>query len=346
VLGTADYLAPEQALNSHNVDRRADIYSLGCTLYYALTGHAPFNEGTLAQRIAKHQTQMPPDIRNDRPDCPTSLIGICNKMMQKDADDRQQTARQVAEDLDEWLASRGKDAGGSSRRLAAAAAAAREPGMRAGKSDSDAYIKAPARRPPKGSDSDLGKRERDGAIAQSLQDTIANQGRPTTKGLVESDRPAAAAPHHPRKRSLRVATPLDGPGSSSGSDIGQRGASPEVNIVVDSAGSSGPFVVPSIAEQATSLRRAKRPVGGKAPPMIVWIIVAAAALLLIGVLGLLVVMSNMQPTEEPNTPHTPTTPHAPVHEQPGFPPPGGTRDTSQLWPSPWRSTLIMTTRLN
>ncbi len=63
VLGTADYLAPEQALSSHDVDSRADIYSLGCTLYYLLTGQAPFPEGTLAQRIAKHQTKMPPDIR-------------------------------------------------------------------------------------------------------------------------------------------------------------------------------------------------------------------------------------------------------------------------------------------
>ncbi len=58
VLGTADYLAPEQAINSHNVDKRADIYSLGCTLYYALTGHPPFPEGTLPQRLLAHQTKV------------------------------------------------------------------------------------------------------------------------------------------------------------------------------------------------------------------------------------------------------------------------------------------------
>ena len=62
VLGTADYLAPEQAVNSHNVDHKADIYGLGCTLYFLLTGHPPFPDGTLAQRIAKHQSQMPADI--------------------------------------------------------------------------------------------------------------------------------------------------------------------------------------------------------------------------------------------------------------------------------------------
>ena len=103
VLGTADYLAPEQAVNSHDVDHRADIYGLGCTYYLALTGHAPFNEGTLAQRIACHQSQMPPDIREDRADCPTELVDICVKMIQKNPDDRYQTCHEIADALDAWL---------------------------------------------------------------------------------------------------------------------------------------------------------------------------------------------------------------------------------------------------
>jgi serine/threonine protein kinase len=126
VLGTADYLSPEQALNSHDVDRRADIYSLGCTLYYMLTGHAPFPDGTLAQRIAMHQTKMPADIREDRPDCPSELIDMCMKMCQKSAGDRFQTAHEAGEALQEWLVSCGhvveqskKDSG---VRLAASAA--------------------------------------------------------------------------------------------------------------------------------------------------------------------------------------------------------------------------------
>ncbi len=104
VLGTADYLAPEQALNSHLVDHRADIYGLGCTLYYLVTGQPPFNEGTLAQRIAKHQTSMPTAIRKIRSDCPGELEGICVKMIQKDPAYRYQSAADVAEALEKFVA--------------------------------------------------------------------------------------------------------------------------------------------------------------------------------------------------------------------------------------------------
>ncbi len=97
VLGTADYLAPEQALDSHGVDARADIYGLGCSLYYLLTGHPPFPGGTLPQRLMMHQKQPPPSILLDRPDAPADLIEICLKMMAKKPDDRYQTAAEVAE---------------------------------------------------------------------------------------------------------------------------------------------------------------------------------------------------------------------------------------------------------
>ena len=63
VLGTADYLAPEQALDSHAVDIRADIYSLGATFYFCLTGRTPFAEGTVAQKLIWHQTRQPKPIR-------------------------------------------------------------------------------------------------------------------------------------------------------------------------------------------------------------------------------------------------------------------------------------------
>jgi serine/threonine protein kinase len=114
VLGTADYLAPEQAKDSHTVDKRADIYSLGCTLYFLLTGHAPFPEGTLAQRILKHQTEMPKSIYEDRRDAPQALVDVCLRMMSKNRDARYQTAGEVAATLAKWLQSRGKDVAGDS----------------------------------------------------------------------------------------------------------------------------------------------------------------------------------------------------------------------------------------
>ncbi len=115
VLGTADYLAPEQARDSHTVDKRADIYSLGCTLYYLLTGHPPFPEGTLAQRIWKHQNSAPKSIYEDRKDAPTALVDLCNRMMAKQPEARFQTAGDVATTLGIWLDSRGREglSGGS-----------------------------------------------------------------------------------------------------------------------------------------------------------------------------------------------------------------------------------------
>jgi serine/threonine-protein kinase len=103
VLGTADYLAPEQAVDSHQVDARADIYSLGCTMYFALTGHPPFTDGTLVQRLLAHQTKSPPSVRYERPDIDDELLQILDKMMAKKTADRYQTAAEVSEALARWL---------------------------------------------------------------------------------------------------------------------------------------------------------------------------------------------------------------------------------------------------
>ncbi len=109
VLGTADYLAPEQAVDSHAVDERADIYSLGCTLYFALVGHPPFTDGTLVQRLLAHQTKTPPSVSRLRSDVPSSLQGILDKMMEKQKEKRFQTAREVARQLARWLVLEGSN---------------------------------------------------------------------------------------------------------------------------------------------------------------------------------------------------------------------------------------------
>lgn len=106
VLGTADYCSPEQAINSHDVDARADIYSLGCTLYYVLTGYPPFPEGSLAQRLVKHQLEQPKSILEYRPETPHDLVRICQKMMAKKREERYQTALEVRQVLLNWLATR------------------------------------------------------------------------------------------------------------------------------------------------------------------------------------------------------------------------------------------------
>jgi serine/threonine protein kinase len=110
VLGTADYLSPEQALDSHNVDIRSDIYSLGCTLYYLLTGGPPFPDGTLAQRLMAHQSKQPRPVQEKRSDIPASLVAILEKMMSKKPEDRYQTARDAAQAMLDWLNANGGSA--------------------------------------------------------------------------------------------------------------------------------------------------------------------------------------------------------------------------------------------
>jgi serine/threonine protein kinase len=99
VLGTADYLAPEQALDSHDVDIRADIYSLGATFYFCLTGRTPFADGTVAQKLIWHQTRQPKAIRTIRSDVPEGLVAVIDRMMAKDKFQRFQTPIEVVEAL-------------------------------------------------------------------------------------------------------------------------------------------------------------------------------------------------------------------------------------------------------
>ena len=103
LLGTVDYLAPEQAQDSHDVDHRADIYALGCTLYFLLTGQAPFASGSAADRLIKHQFEDPRAICSLRPDAPPELATICERMMAKLPADRYQSMEDVIRILNLWL---------------------------------------------------------------------------------------------------------------------------------------------------------------------------------------------------------------------------------------------------
>jgi len=103
VLGTADYLAPEQALDSHDIDIRADIYGLGGTFYYILTGSPPFAEGTIAQKLLWHQTKEPKPVRDIRPDVPPEIAAIIAKLMAKSPADRFQTPGELMTALAPWV---------------------------------------------------------------------------------------------------------------------------------------------------------------------------------------------------------------------------------------------------
>ena len=96
VLGTADYLSPEQAKDSHKADARSDIYALGCTFHYLLTGRPPFAKGTLAERIQAHLRNAPPNLLEERADTPAALVELFFRMLEKHPDARPQTAHEVA----------------------------------------------------------------------------------------------------------------------------------------------------------------------------------------------------------------------------------------------------------
>lgn len=96
-VGTVDYISPEQARNSNSADIRSDIYSLGCTLYHMLAGHAPFSEGGLTERLYKHSEEPPPDIRNFSPEIPEYLEAILYRMLEKSPDRRFQTPKELIE---------------------------------------------------------------------------------------------------------------------------------------------------------------------------------------------------------------------------------------------------------
>jgi serine/threonine protein kinase len=98
-LGTADYLSPEQAMDSHDVDIRTDIYSLGVTFYFLLAGRAPFEGMQIAQKLLAQQMKQPKPVSDYRKDVPAGVLAILDKMMAKKADLRYAVPGDVADAL-------------------------------------------------------------------------------------------------------------------------------------------------------------------------------------------------------------------------------------------------------
>ena len=102
VVGTLDYIAPEQAENPTAVDPRSDIYSLGCTLYFALTGQPPFPGGTALEKIQRHRSEEPVAIPQLNPNVPPGFIGLVRKMMSRNPEQRFANAAEIEEKLRPW----------------------------------------------------------------------------------------------------------------------------------------------------------------------------------------------------------------------------------------------------
>jgi serine/threonine protein kinase len=106
VMGTPDYLSPEQGRDLNAADIRSDLYSLGCTLYYLLTGEVPFPGGTPLEKLTRHATIDPEPVEQLRPVVPPGVANLVRRLMAKRPEDRPQTPSELAEALEPFAESR------------------------------------------------------------------------------------------------------------------------------------------------------------------------------------------------------------------------------------------------
>jgi eukaryotic-like serine/threonine-protein kinase len=102
IVGSIDYMAPEQTRDPTNIDIRADIYALGCCLYFALTGKPPFPYGSLYDKVKSHRHEAPEPIRNKYPHIPEAFAAIVHRMLAKSPSDRFASAVEVESALAPW----------------------------------------------------------------------------------------------------------------------------------------------------------------------------------------------------------------------------------------------------
>jgi len=101
-LDAADYLAPEQAQEDSEGDRRSDLYSLGCTFYFALTGRPPFTGNTVLDKMSKHLLKKPDPLTEHCPDVPSGVAAIVQRLLAKDPNQRFQTPAELIRELAPW----------------------------------------------------------------------------------------------------------------------------------------------------------------------------------------------------------------------------------------------------
>ena len=103
IMGTPDFISPEQARDARQVDGRSDIYSLGMTLYYLLAGRAPFGEGSAIEKLKNHAEAEPESLSQFRVDVPAELENIIHRMTAKNPAERFQSPQEVADALQSFL---------------------------------------------------------------------------------------------------------------------------------------------------------------------------------------------------------------------------------------------------
>jgi len=102
VVGTVDYASPEQLANASKADRRSDLYSLGCTIYFALAGRAPFEGGDIVSKIFRHRMEEPEPLEQVAPGVPAAFAAIVRRLMAKDPADRYADCPELRHDLERW----------------------------------------------------------------------------------------------------------------------------------------------------------------------------------------------------------------------------------------------------
>jgi serine/threonine-protein kinase len=185
--GTPDYMAPEQAHRQGPVDGRSDLYSLGCTFYYLLTGRVPYPGGTCAEKLLRHGLDVPSAVRDLRPEVPPAVAAVVERLMAKHPDQRYPRPRAVASVL-RGLAEQGWTLGSPPAVRPAAAALLPPPSPATPSAERPAEAAAIEARLPRKHDD--GKRTDD-------RDAIPNE-TPSVPSLPELP-PAVAVPRRPRR---------------------------------------------------------------------------------------------------------------------------------------------------